>query len=85
MALSFNQLDVGFLSSFLPKELGISRFDALLSGNIQIKGNITKPNFTGNLNIDEGSFYLKLSNLLYKVQGNIILRDYQLFFKNIQY
>ena len=75
MELKFNNTDLGFVNGFMDPDV-IKGIGGKLSGNIAVKGSVSAPELSGELNLQNTTAKIELLGVRYTLNGKVkILKD----------
>ena len=80
--VKFEEAKIDVLQPFLSKHL--ANIDGALSGMIKIGGKIFSPTIAGQGTLSEGSFFSKLTNIPYNINGPIRFDSYEIFLNGLE-
>ena len=72
--VSLDNTNIDFLNPFLPNEF-LSDLRGFINGDLSLKGNWSKPQFSGVLNFNQLELKLSEYNSLFKVKGKLFVTD----------
>lgn len=81
MVINMNHLSLNFLHPFL--EDYVSDLEGVVTGSIEVKGNLKKPDLRGELELARTQFRITYLNTLYSVSGPLTLDNNSLAFKDV--
>ncbi|MGQ1888863.1 translocation/assembly module TamB domain-containing protein [Thermophagus sp. OGC60D27] len=79
--LQLDRLNVSFLETFIGKIL--QDFKATASGNLNLTGPLSKPLFTGQVNVDEGQFNVDLLQTSYSIKDSVWFYPNEIRFRDV--
>jgi hypothetical protein len=80
--LSFNDLNIDFLNSFLPEDF-LSNMSGKIKGSLKIDGSWSRPELNGEINLKDGEITLDEFNTDYSFGGDIIMRPDEILINQI--
>ncbi|MEY3645013.1 MAG: hypothetical protein RLZZ207_1709, partial [Bacteroidota bacterium] len=63
----------------------ISNLGGTLSGNLQLQGNLDRPELVGSARVDQGKLRINYMNTSYQVDGNLLFRPTQVSFQDLAF
>ncbi len=80
--LSFNNLDIDFVNTFLPEDF-LSNMEGKLKGYLKVDGNWSKPELNGKINLNNGEITLNEFNTDYSFAGDLLFHPDEIVINQI--
>ncbi|NBW02677.1 MAG: hypothetical protein EBR87_03020, partial [Cytophagia bacterium] len=82
MELKFNNTDLGFVNGFMDPDV-IKGIGGKLSGNLAVKGSVSAPELSGELNLQNTTAKIELLGVRYTLNGKVVILKDEIHLDNI--